>query len=135
MQSFYIIGKFATKKIIAEKIKEVENMGFENTHNWTLKENYTCPKSEQVKNDINGVKDADIVIAIINNPEYHYRGSFSEIGAAIGLDKTVYLVTDNLESGSASHCFLFHPNIVRFQTWEGLIRFLKRDLIININKN
>ena len=124
MKTFYLISKFATKDIIAKKIKEVENEGFEVTHNWTDPKHYTREKSNQVYEDINGVKRADIVIAIIDNPKYHYRGSFAEIGCALGLDKTVYLVTNNLEKGSASHCFLFHPNIIRFQTWEGFMKFL-----------
>ena len=125
MSKFYLIGKFSTKDKIRELIKEVENIGFHVTHNWTLEENFTCPKSEQVENDINGVIAADFVIAIIDNKKYHYRGSFSEIGCALGLDKQVYLVTNNLEEGSAQHCFLFHKNIIRFQTWKGLTKFLK----------
>lgn len=124
MSNFYMISKFATKDIIKEKIKEVQNIGFCVTHNWTKEENYSKPKSTQVEQDINGVVKADFVIAIIDNPNYHYRGSFAEIGCALGLDKPVYLVTNNLEDGSASHCFLFHRNIIRFQTWEGLIKFL-----------
>ena len=125
MKKFYLISKFSTKDIIREKIKEVEKIGFEVTHNWTLPENYQQPKSKQVEEDINGVIKADFIISIINNEKYHYRGSFAEIGAAIATNKTIYLVTDNLEKGSASHCFLFHKNIIRFQTWESLIKFLK----------
>ena len=124
VKTFYMIGKFSTKDDIAKRIKIVEDMGLKVTHNWTLKENWTCPKSEQVENDIKGVIDADIVIAIINNPNYHYRGSFSEIGAAIASGKTVYLITDNCEKGSVTHCFLSHKNIIRFSTFEGFLQFL-----------
>ena len=123
-KSFYLIGKFSTKDLIATRIKDVEKLGLKVTHNWTLEENWSCPKSEQVFHDIEGVKRADIVIAVINNPNYHYRGSFSEIGAAIACDKTVYLITDNCEKGSVTHCFLSHKNIVRFSTWEGFLKFI-----------
>ena len=123
-KTFYLIGKFATRENIAERIKDVEKFGLKVTHNWTLKENYSQPKSEQVYQDIEGVKRADFVIAVINNPTYAYRGSFSEIGAAIATGKTVYLITDNCEKGSVNHCFLSHKNIVRFSTWEGFLQFL-----------
>lgn len=123
-KSFYLIGKFSNREYISEKIKEIENLGFYNTHNWTLKQNYSQPKSTQVEEDINGVKKADIVIAIIDNPKYQYRGSFAEIGCALGLDKTVYLITNNCEKGSVTHCFLFHKNIIRFHTWQGFLQFL-----------
>ena len=126
IKSFYMIGKFATKDEIAKRIKRVEELGLKVTHNWTLKENWTCPKSQQVEQDLKGVVDADIIIANINNPNYHYRGSFSEIGAAIATGKTVYLVTDNCEKGSVTHCFLSHRNIVKFTTFEGLLRFLPK---------
>lgn len=131
VKTFYMIGKFSTKDDIAKRIKIVEDMGLKVTHNWTLKENWTCPKSEQVENDIKGVIDADIVIAIINNPNYHYRGSFSEIGAAIASGKTVYLITDNCEKGSVTHCFLSHKNIIRFSTFEGFLQFLPTILCKN----
>lgn len=123
-KSFYLIGKFSNREIISERIKEVEILGFHNTHNWTRKENYNCPKSQQVEQDINGVKNADIVIAIIDNPIYHYRGSFAEIGCALGQNKRVYLITNNCEQGTLTHCFLFHKNIIRFNTWKGFIEFL-----------
>lgn len=128
--NFYMISKFSTKDIIREKIKEVEKIGFKVTHNWTLEKNYSKEKSTQVEQDINGVINSDFVIAIIDNPKYHYRGSFAEIGCALGLDKPVYLVTNNLEEGSARHCFLFHKNIIRFQSWEGLIKFLNYQINI-----
>jgi len=123
-KSFYLIGRFSNREIISEKIKEIEQIGFNNTHNWTDEKNYSQPKSNQVEQDINGVIKADIIIAIIDNPKYQYRGSFAEIGCALGLGKIVYLITNNCERGSVAHCFLFHKNIIRFQTWEGFINFL-----------
>ena len=123
-KSFYLISKFSNRENVAERIKEVQEIGFDITHNWTEKKHYSQPKSDQVEQDINGVRKADIIIAIIDNPKYQYRGSFAEIGCALGLDKTVFLITNNCEKGSAAHCFLFHKNIIRFQTWDGFMKFL-----------
>ena len=123
-KTFYLIGKFSNRETISNRIKEVEALDLKITHNWTDQTNYSQPKSTQVEQDINGVKNADFVIAIIDNPKYQYRGSFAEIGCALGLDKPIYLITNNCEKGSVTHCFLFHKNIIRFHTWQGFMKFL-----------
>ena len=128
---FYLIGKFATRETIGERIKVLESLGHECAHNWTKKENYTAPKSEQVYKDLMGVTNAELVIAVIDNPNYHYRGSFAEIGCALGQGKRVHLITNNCEKGSVTHCFLSHKNIIKFSTWEGFLDYIKDMKCIN----
>lgn len=42
------------------------------------------------------MQDADVIIALMDDPKYAYRGTFFEIGVAMGLKKKVIVVTPYL---------------------------------------
>lgn len=44
-----------------------------------------------------GVQNADVVIALMDDPKYPYRGTLFELGVALGLNKRVFVVTPYLK--------------------------------------
>ena len=63
------------------------------THDWTrheaeiIRDPVNLARYSQL--DLDGVRTADAVVAIFRDPDYAYRGTFAELGAAIVLGKTV----------------------------------------------
>jgi nucleoside 2-deoxyribosyltransferase len=67
--------------------------------------------------DIEGVRDADAVIMIIDQPDYEYRGTFTELGAALVSGKPVTIVGPDKVHAS-TNVFYWHPDIKhRVTTW------------------
>lgn len=125
MTKFYFIGKFEHAEEIAQKIKCITSQGYELTHNWTMADKMDDSLAKQVEDDLDGVCNADFVVALIDHPSHEYRGSFAEIGCAIGLKKRIYLITNNQElpTSAAQHCFLFHRCLNKFNTWEEFLKY------------
>ena len=91
-------------------------MGHTITHDWTTNE--TPSRTPEIlgnfaKLDIDGVVNADCLIAIMDDPEYMYRGTFTEIGAAIAIGKKIYVYCPNDNAKCLTNCFIYHPAIIR----------------------
>jgi nucleoside 2-deoxyribosyltransferase len=162
----YVAGRFADKEEIGKKIKQLENKGYAITHDWTKTEipdnaqhiqtlvnddnkhtGYSFPyMRECATRDINGVVNADVLVVYMEHPNYEYRGTWTEIGCAIGLKKQIYIVMPDLEhpirerlnstivhtkyNSTIGHAFLhnintlnpffFHPSIVHVRSHQDL---------------
>lgn len=141
----YVAGKWSDSKNVAKIISELEMMGVEITFNWPEYkelmsndeqsvgeyENISVERISMAKKcvaslgrdavlDIQGVLNSDIVIAIMNDPNYAYRGTFTEIGAALGSKKQVYIINKNDDSNSMTNCFYWHPDINHFKNFDSL---------------
>jgi nucleoside 2-deoxyribosyltransferase len=122
----YVAGKWSDREKINEIIETFEARGHTITHNWTQFEGSTSRpemKSQFAIMDINGVRDADAYIGIMNDPVYPYRGSMTEMGAALGLCKPVYVVAP-ADSNLEATCFFHHPLIHKFRTLDALMNYL-----------
>lgn len=133
---FYLAGKWSEKEKITSLIKSLTDLGHTCTHDWTKNEAEVRDDpalGEFARLDINGVKEADYYIAFINDHEYQYRGTFTELGAALGLEKNVFIVEElppRPDEGERRHpcqrtCFYFHPSIVHIKGWDNLLNTLK----------
>lgn len=81
-------------------------LGHEITHEWWLSEEKTA---EQALRDLQGVQEADAVIAVFTHDDYPYRGTWVEVGYALALGKPVYIV-----GTAGDQCiFVHHPNVRR----------------------
>lgn len=123
----YLAGKWADKPLILEFMNQIKGLGFEITHDWTKNEKTTNDPSELAnfaKLDIDGVVNADIYIGVFTDPKYAYRGTFTELGAAIATNKKILLFCPDEKSYCCSNCFFHHPNTIHFNSWDKLISYL-----------
>lgn len=125
----YVAGKWNDSQTINEVQNILISQGHSITHDWTKNEgskNITEMTNEEkiefkrncADLDIEGVKNCDLLIAIMNDPSYAYRGTFTEIGCALGLSKKVIIVCPDESYLCCSNCFFYHSNIIHVKTIE-----------------
>lgn len=112
---FYVAGKWHDKGTVQNVMREIRTGGHVVTHDWTTYEIKYTDEEERMRiaaaKDIEGVCDCDVLIAIMIDPDYAYRGTFTEIGAAIALGKKAYVIGPKT-TAAAQNCFWWHPDIV-----------------------
>lgn len=83
----YVAGNWNKRKEIREMMDRLEDMGHSITHDWTSYEQTYSDEHARNKDcalrDVGGVVEADLVIALLTEPDYAYRGTSSELGAAL----------------------------------------------------
>ncbi|OHD64448.1 MAG: hypothetical protein A2096_04040 [Spirochaetes bacterium GWF1_41_5] len=126
-KKIYIAGQFEYADDISSKMRELEKRGFLITHDWTKFESYQddCVKmGKSAELDIDGVKNAEILICVMTDGEYEYRGTFTEIGCALGLGKKIIIINNNnnRESFCMTNCFYHHPAIIHVDSWEECLK-------------
>lgn len=119
--SLYCAGKF-NDEFMPINIFLLEKEGFKITYNWSL--NKDLSKSQSAFNDIEGVKKCDILIVFMNDKQYEYRGTFCEIGCALGLNKKIIIINNNKESYCTTLCFYHHHSIIHVNDINKAIRIL-----------
>ena len=114
----YVAGKWTSRDKARARMRILENLGHEITHDWTQSaEDPNYP--ELAITDVNAVKSCDVLWLIL---EKGMEGAWVEVGIAIGAGKPVYVEFSGEESlglGTKivpvggpyqSHCiFLCHP--------------------------
>lgn len=92
----YVAGGFAFKKEVQDLQNKLRAAGHTITHDWTRVEQDERPSPQDLTRysdlDINGVRQCDVVVALFNDAQYPYRGTFAEIGAAIALNLKIVVV-------------------------------------------
>ena len=130
----YIAGSWTERERVREYMHELlhrESLQPEITHNWTRAEVDDIEIRNRAANrkcasqDIDGVKNADVVIVLIENPKYAYRGTSCEIGCALGLEKPVLVYHPLKKSYMMTNLFLFHPLVEIFSDFEKLVEKLE----------
>lgn len=124
---FYLAGKWADRQALLVRANELEQLSWQCTYKWMLHENIDPELQGQAReqamahmavNDLNGVLAADVVVALMDDPKYPYRGTCTELGAALAAKKTVVVINPH---GSEAYCynnvFYHHPDIIHYQSW------------------
>jgi nucleoside 2-deoxyribosyltransferase len=92
----YVAGKWFDKPLVKEYIAHFKALGHTITHDWTVIEDgdhETLDElAEMAEWDINGVRTSDVVVILIKDPVYPYRGTCCEMGAALACGKQVIAV-------------------------------------------
>jgi nucleoside 2-deoxyribosyltransferase len=107
----YVAGKWEERIYIQQLYRILKDEGHTITCDWTRhdypKKNIEATLAKYAVDDINGVKNAELVIAVAENIA-NYRGMLVEIGAAIALDKPVIVI------GKAINACIFinHPKVI-----------------------
>jgi len=148
-KSIYVAGSWVQRKILHNKMLELRKAGYIVTSNWPLLEDKIDNPDDYAecsKRDIKGVLTADILLVFMTDPNYPYRGTFTEIGCAIGSGKRIILICDgtidnisdtvnNVKNKdkynlSFSHdcmknVFFWDPHIEHVATYEDALRLIK----------
>jgi nucleoside 2-deoxyribosyltransferase len=78
-------------------------------------------QSQYAVRDVEGVASADAVVIVMDHPTYAYRGTCTELGAALGLKKSVIMVSPEREAAFKSNVCWHHPSILHVKTWAGAL--------------
>lgn len=125
----YVAGKWNEAAVINAVQAQLVTLGHTITHDWTAVEGIGQRDSmtEEERNeyrahcaalDIAGVQNADAVLALMLDKTYPYRGTFTEIGCALGLGKHIVMVCPDNTYSCTTNCFFHHPSIKRVSTIE-----------------
>jgi nucleoside 2-deoxyribosyltransferase len=99
MPDIYVAGSWLDRIGLQEKMNELKSMGYFITSRWPAFEKDLNSQDDYAlcsMFDIDGVKCADVVLVFMTDAKYAYRGTFTEIGCAIGLDKRIIVITDGV---------------------------------------
>jgi nucleoside 2-deoxyribosyltransferase len=124
----YVAGKWGDRENISKYIQDIQKHGFEISYDWTKNEIQECRTHEEMsffaEKDMNGVKTSDVVVLLITDKEYAYRGTFTEMGGALALNKTIFIVDPFENAVCHSNIFYWHPLIYHVKSWKDLLEEL-----------
>lgn len=101
----YVAGCWRDREDLKRVMDEVKARGHRITHDWTTFEASYMDRHERNKlcarKDIEGVVTSDVLLVLLTRPDYAYRGTSSEAGAAMacrhlrsGGGPRIWVVTD-----------------------------------------
>lgn len=127
MSAVYVAGMWGAKAHIKGMMNDVTTRGHRITHDWTSFETELDGAAKLALNaekDIAGVAQCDVFVAIMDDEHYPYRGSFTELGCALGLKKRVIIVCPSQTASCRTNCFFHHPAIEHVSSWEDALASL-----------
>lgn len=135
----YVAGKF-TDPASVNKVQEIcRQNGCEVTYDWTkhvdtlLDPNVDVDDlnilKEKADADIQGVLGADFVIVLFLDPKYAYRGTWTEIGIAIGKNIPVYIVyIDEVDCYFKTNIFFYSSKVlccpITYDTFDDRVKMI-----------
>lgn len=132
----WVSGAWVHRKAMGIKIDQLRQLGYEITHDWTRVEKAPNPTPEDqgsyAKFDIDGVKKSDVAVAVMDDPDYAYRGTYTEIGCALGIGKPLHIVCP--VEGDAyikTNVFFHHPDITHHKSWDDFVEYLVTNYPLN----
>lgn len=90
MTKIYIAGRFALKTQIGILGEQLEKKGYEMSIKWwDIEQKHASDRTHDESFDVGlaeylGVINADYVVALVDNADYPYRGTLTELGIAMG---------------------------------------------------
>ena len=134
-KKIYIAGKWSEKEKLQKKILDLIAQGHTITHDWTRFESDPNNSFQSMADhDVNGVINADIYIGIMDDDQYPYRGTFTELGVALATQKIrsdykIYIVCPSFfikkKAYYATNCFFHASGIEYVPTWEKMLEILQ----------
>lgn len=119
----YVAAKFEERERVKKIYSLLTEAGHKITHDWTNEKESDDPRllAEQ---DVTGVVTCDTFVFLPPPKDLHGRGCWVELGIAIALDKTIYVLGEQLDD--RSRCIFLRLETVRFvHDEERLITALK----------
>lgn len=119
----YVAGEYGKRARLHEIMMILQGLGHEITYDWTQAPD-TISRREQAKNDKLGVTRANAVVVFMNDPNYAYKGSWTEVGIALATGKPIFFVTTEEFMKTCKNVFLHDPLIT--------IRFSLAEVVMNL---
>jgi len=133
----FVAGKYADRLLLREKMLILQKLGYVITYDWSLidcdNKNTTLSKQDIAMMDVVGVKKCDILVIILDDKDYTYRGTMVELGIAIGLNKKIFVVvTNEAHKTLMTNIYLHYKNNLHiFNSWNELLEKMTNDIKIN----
>lgn len=122
----YVAGQWAKRAEIRKQMDIIEAKRDTITHDWTgHASSAEGAKTQQqfadeARADLAGIHSAEVFVAFMDSPTYQYRGTFFEMGYALGCGVPVYIITPYTEFDPKN--VYFHSNTF---TWSNTISMVK----------
>jgi len=98
--SVYVAGAWKHRKDMHQIMQNLNSLGYRITRWWASDdENELRYPKDYMRCSalgLQGIELADTVIAFLTDPEYEYKGTFTEIGYGLGMDKRIIIVCDGI---------------------------------------
>jgi hypothetical protein len=124
----YVAGKWAEKQAARDVMAHVRAAGYTITEDWTQHadgQKTADQLANDAMHDVTGVLAATAIIVLLTDASYPYRGSFFEMGVAIGANKRVLVVANpNLDAAFRKVAFFHLPEIEVFPSVEAAVSAL-----------
>ena len=126
----YLAGKWADRNgSMGQKRDSLRAAGHEITHDWMT---FEVPTRDHVHRgimavkDMEGVRAADAVVVVMDDGDYSYRGTFTELGGALMAKKPICMVApEGDDFGFKQNVFWHHPAVSYVHDWESALRWLE----------
>jgi len=138
----YTASGWPFRKDVSEMNKQLRAAGFNVISSWIERENGdSSPKSlaEDALRDTTEVAAADVVLCVMMDDKYSYRGTWTECGHGLALGKRVVIVCPGLGNEKRisdtryeypyqcmTNVFFWHPEIERVKSLEEAINLLRK---------
>lgn len=128
-QTIYVAGGYKHRIKIRAFVCQLEVSGmFQQQRRWFDVESGQETPAESAHADLEAVRAADLVVAVMDDPEYAYRGTWTEVGAALALQKPVVIIGPNTTE-SARNVFWHHKDVRHVPTIEDFVHTTMIDAI------
>lgn len=107
----YVAGAWKDRASIATVINSIRALGCTITHDWTDTNEGENPTRAAMA-DVDGVRRAELVLLLMTDPTYAYRGSFTELGVALGVGVRDIIIVGNATAAAATNVFWHHADII-----------------------
>lgn len=122
----YMASGWTSRHRMEERAQELEALGVSIAERWWDGSHEGTSDAHDALMDIAGVEAADVFVALMDDPAYAYRGTFTELGAALALHKTIVVFTPPDNALAKFYCrtntFFHHPRIHHVETWEDVLK-------------
>jgi len=116
----YVAGKFDNRDYIHTRIEYLQSLGYEITHDWTQVETSNSltntDLAKYASQDVNGVLQADLLLILITDEDYPYRGTTTELGVALGQNKPVVVIDPFENSIFNQNIFVRHGLVTKYSS-------------------
>ena len=124
MAKVFVGGKWENREVVRKFMDRLVAEGHTITHDWTKNEEttYRAELAIQALGDLDGVREADFSVFIVEDDKVIYRGVLVEMGAALAWGQRVYLLGEAQDSNIYSN----HPNVTTLKNTDAWRAFLGR---------
>ena len=144
-ESIYVAGAWIHRLELQKKMNDLRNKGFNITSNWPGRENRINTPDDYrdcSEYDIREITKADTLLAFMTDDTYAYRGTFTELGFAIGSKRriivicngTITHIDDDTHNCDFSHycmrnVFFWDPRIEHVACYEDALKLISGEVV------